>query len=156
MVVRGEEASAADSRDEVFHHRVRDRGAVEGGRTASQLVQDAKRVFRGAAQDRRCLRQLNEEGALSRQDPVCGAYSSEYPVHWTQLTLVRRHATTHLRQNGDETGLTQQGGLPAHVGSTQQQQLGLVGGAGESLRIDDHAAETEVVRNISSISAGGG
>ena len=45
VVVGREECAAMLAVDQMVHHGVRNGGAVEGGRTATQLVQDAQGVL---------------------------------------------------------------------------------------------------------------
>lgn len=83
------------------------------------------------------LCQLDEERTLSSQDAVAGSHAREDAVYRGHGAGGGGHPAAHLRQHGDQAGLTQQSGFAAHVGPAQQEHAGVVLSQG----LCDHPAQ---------------
>src|SRR6267154_4746552 len=117
--------------------------AVEGGGAAADFVEQDQAGGRGVIEDGGNFRHFDEEGGAAAGEIVAGADPREDAVDDGQLGLPRGNEAADLRHQDDERGLTQVGGLAAHVGSGDKQEL-LAGGLEEQIVGDEaFAALTE-------------
>lgn len=73
VVVRGEEADAADVRGDVMEDGLGDGDAVVGAGAAAEFVEDDEGAGSGFCEDFLGFGQLDEEGGLGGEDVVVGA-----------------------------------------------------------------------------------
>mmetsp|Transcript_47709 Transcript_47709/g.137375 ORF Transcript_47709/g.137375 Transcript_47709/m.137375 type:complete len:373 (+) Transcript_47709:96-1214(+) len=97
--------------------------AVEGGRAAAQLVEHSQGSRGAMRQDARRLLELGEERALALHDRVVRPDPSEDSVDRTQATFFRIHTAAELRHDDRDAGLPKHGGLAAHVGPGDHQDV---------------------------------
>src|SRR4029077_10308735 len=64
-----------------------------------------------------------EESGAATGEIVGGADASEDAIDERELGLTRGNEAAHLRHQGDQRGLAQVGGLAAHVGAGDEEEL---------------------------------
>ena len=126
VVVRSEQRLAVDVVVEVLQHARRDRHALVHAGPAPQFVDENQRptrryglhtrATRTVLQNRRCLRDLAEEGASVVHDVVRAAHTTEHLVHHADGRARRRHVAAHLREDHTQCDGAKVGGFPAFRG----------------------------------------
>ena len=111
--LRTKELRVAD----VLYDRPGDGQAIEGTRTAADLIEDKKTVLCGVSQDIRHLCHLNHKRTLAGSQVIGGADSRKDPVADSNVSLVRRDKASDLCHEDDEGCLSHIGGLTGHVRS---------------------------------------
>ena len=125
VIVRGEEGLWARTclGREVFGHGPRDAEPVERGGAAADLVEHDEASRGGEVEDARRLLHLHHEGGLPPRDVVGRTHAREDAIHHRQLAPRARHERSCLREQADERGLPQVGGLAAHIRAGQDHEL---------------------------------
>ena len=117
VVVGGEEGLGAGAGVDVLDDGPGQRQPVVGGGAAADFVEHDEAARRGGVQDNGRLGHLDHEGGAAAGQIVGGADAGEDAVDERQDGGIGGNKRTHLRQDGDQRGLPQIGGLAAHVGS---------------------------------------
>ena len=105
MVVRGEEADAADVRGDMVQHRLGDRDAVVAARAAAELVEDDEGARAGFGEDLFGFGELNEEGGLCGEDVVVGAEAGHDSVDRGEAGGGAGEVEADLGHDGGDAGL---------------------------------------------------
>src|SRR5580700_7130146 len=106
--MRGEECARTVLLVQMFDGGPGDGEAVEGGRTAADLVQNYEAALRRLIEDRRRLYHLDHEGGATTRQIVGGAHAAEEAIDDADMRALRRHEASHLRQDGDQRVLAQE------------------------------------------------
>ena len=123
VIVRGEQGARARLRLQMLDHRPGDGEAVEGGRAAADFVEQHQAVRRREIQDGGDFAHLHQKRGAAAREIVGSADAREDAVGERQARLFGGDERAHLRQQHDQRGLAQIGGLAAHVGPGDQQNL---------------------------------
>ena len=124
VVVRGEEAEAADVRRDVVQDRLRDRYAVVTRSAAAQLVEDDEAARRGFGQDLLRLRQLDHERRLAGEDVVLGAEARHDAVDGREAGAGAGHVAADLREDDGDAGHAKDGAFAGCVGAGEEVDVG--------------------------------
>ena len=108
---------------QMFDRRPGDGKPVEGRRAASDLVEDDEGTRAGLIEDRRRLDHFHHEGGAPARQIVRRADTRKEPVHHADMRRGRRNETAHLRHNGDQSVLPEEGRLTGHVGTGEQPDM---------------------------------
>ena len=84
VVVRGEQAAAAQPGHQMLDRRPCNRQSVKRGRTAPDFVEDHERMARPLIQDSRGFDHLDHEGRATPRQIIGGPDPAEQAVDWAQ------------------------------------------------------------------------
>src|SRR5438105_9144495 len=143
MVMGGEERAGAGVLLQMLDYRPGDREAVEGGGSAANFVEEDEARRRGVIEDAGDFAHFDEEGGAAASEIVGGADAGEDAIDDGKPGLAGRDEAAHLRHKGDERGLTEVGGLAAHVGAGDEQELLTAGFEAEIVGDETFAALAE-------------
>ena len=123
VIVRGEEGASASVLLQMLDDGPGDREAVEGGGAAADFVEEDEAGGSGVVEDAGDFAHFDEEGGAAAGEIVGGADAGEDAVDQRELGLAGGNEGAHLRHQRDQRGLAEVGGLAAHVGAGDQQEL---------------------------------
>ena len=130
MVVGGKQGLATQPRVvvQVLDDRPGDGKAVISAGAPADLVQDYQGPGRGLIEDGCGFQHLDHEGRLAGGQVVLEPHPGEDAVHQPHGGLLRRDEAAQLGHQCDEGDLADKSGLSGHVGSSQHDDPGVVGG----------------------------
>ena len=105
VVVRCEEACAADVRGDVVEDGLRDSDAIVGRGAAAELVEDHEGAGRGFGEDLLGFGELDEEGALCGEDVVVGSQAGHDAVAGSECGGDTWDVAADLSHNDSHAGL---------------------------------------------------
>src|SRR4029077_1193307 len=119
----GEEGAGARVLLEMLDDGPGDGEAVESGGSAADFVEEDEAGGSGMVEDAADFAHFYEESGAATGEIVGGADASEDAIDERELGLTRGNEAAHLRHQGDQRGLAQVGGLAAHVGAGDEEEL---------------------------------
>ena len=105
MVMRREEADAADMARDMMQHGLGDGDAVVGRGAAAELVEDDEGARGGFGEDFFGFGQLDEEGGLGGEDVVVGAEAGHDAVGWGEAGGAGGEVAAELGEDDGDAGL---------------------------------------------------
>src|SRR5690606_7579521 len=100
-----------------------DREAIKGCRAPADLIENDKGPARGAIEDGGGLDHFDHEGRAAMGDIVGSADAGKQPVDDADMGAVGGYETAHLREDGDQCILAEEGRLTAHIGAGHEPEL---------------------------------
>ena len=125
VVMGGKERSGMGFRMimDILHDGPGDADAIIGGSASSQLIKQHQAARRQVVHDICSLRHLHHEGRFTHRDIVAGTNTGENLIHQTNVGTFRRHETTYLRHQRDESRLAEQGRFTRHIRTCDDDDL---------------------------------
>ncbi len=126
VIMGGKDRAAEGGFVQGFHARPGDREPVEGGGAPADFVEDDEGRFRGAVEDGGGFDHFDHEGRAALRDVVGGPDAGKDTVDHPDMGAGGGHVAAHLRQDGDQRVLAQEGRFTAHIGAGHQPELAAV------------------------------
>jgi hypothetical protein len=155
VVMRREEADAADVARDVMQDGLRDGDAIVGRRAAAELVEDDERARGGFGEDLFGFGELDEEGGLGGEDVVVCAEAGHDAVAGGEAGGAGGDVAADLGEDDGDAGLRGGEVLVERKGTEKSEGWGLYHaenggfpgcvGAGEEVDVRGVAAEFDVV-----------
>ena len=120
-IMSGEQSLGAGARVDIFDRGPGDGKTVVGGGAAADFVEQDQGARRCGVKNRGGFGHLDHEGGAAASQVVAGSDSGEDAVHDAQSRGTCRYEGSHLRQDHDESRLSQISRLAAHVGPGHNQ-----------------------------------
>ena len=126
VVVRGKERTRTVDVVQMFQRGPRDGQAVIGRGAAPDFIQDHQRAVVCLIEDRGGFDHFDHKRGTAPCQIVRGADTAENLADQADVRGGGRHVAAHLRHQGDDRILPQEGRLTCHVGTGQQPDVRVV------------------------------
>src|ERR1700754_2637510 len=124
MIVSGEQGFGSGGRIvEVFRDAPGDGDAIVGGSAPPDLVQEDQATGCNIVDNAGCFVHFDHEGGFSTAEVVGGAYAGKDLIGERDPGCVAGDKAAHVRHEGDEGSLPEQGAFTAHVRARQDNDL---------------------------------